>query len=261
MYVVGIVELGTALDAEAQALAARLGKTAYETRLKLLGGFPASVLSTVDRELAFQTLSELESRGHEAVVLDSATLVANERMPAIRRFRFEPDAIVLDDPNASRLPASDVAALLRAVHHTRTDLRAEVQTKSFSVGRALMTGGLMSSKTTKSEERSSSTDTEPVLYAFRRSGDTPWILRERGTNYSALGPELGPSSMQNFLTTVRRLRELAPHAVYDERLLELRVQAGPPFKTTRLDAESLTASTASSVDIAAHLLARWISER
>src|SRR5829696_8902975 len=101
MYIVGIVELGTSLDVEAQALAASLGRTAYETRLKLLGGFPASVLASVDRELAFRTLSELESRGHTAVVLDSATVVANERMPAIRHFRLELEAVVLDAPNAS----------------------------------------------------------------------------------------------------------------------------------------------------------------
>jgi hypothetical protein len=259
--VVGIVELATSLDSEAQALAAALGRTAYEQRLKLLGGFPASVLTTADRELALRTLGELRSRGHAATLLEGAAVVANERMPAIRRFRLEPDAIALDEPNPARLPAADVAALLRAVHHVRTDLRTEVSTKSFSLGRALATGGLMLSKTSKREERSSSTETEPVLYVFRASGATPWILRERGTNYATLGAELGPSSMQNFLTTVRKLRELAPHAVYDERLLKLRVQAGPPVKRSGLDVETLTASTASALDIAAHLLARWISER
>lgn len=261
MYVVGIVELATSVDSEAQALAATLGRTAYEQRLKLLGGFPANVLTTADRELALRTLAEVRSRGHGASLVDGATLVENERMPAIRRFHLEPDAITLDPPNRERLPAADMLALLRAVHHVRTDLRAEVTTKSFSVGRALASGGLMLSKTTKREERSTSTETEPVLYVFRASGEMPWILRERGTNYSALGRELGPSSMQNFLTTVRRLRELAPHAVYDERLLKLRVQAGPPVKRTGLDTETQTASTASALDIAAHLLARWIAER
>jgi hypothetical protein len=248
-------------DSEAQALAAALGRTAYEERLKLLGGFPANVLTTADRELAVRTLGELRSRGHAATMLDGATVVSNQRMPAMRRFRLEPDAVALDEPGAPRLPAADVSALLRAVHHVRTDLRTEVSTKSFSAGRALVSGGLMLSKTIKREERSSSTESEPILYVFRASGSVPWILRERGTNYSALGRELGPSSMQNFLTTVRRLRELVPHAVYDERLLKLRVQAGPPIKSAGLDGESVTTSTASSLDIAAHLLAGWIRER
>jgi hypothetical protein len=219
------------------------------------------VLTTTDRALALRTLGELRGRGHGAVVLDSATLVASDRMLAIRRFRLDADAIVLAEPRPARLPATDVSALLRAVHYTRTDQRKEASTKSFSVGRALVTGGLVSSKTTKREERSSATETEPVLYVFRASGETPWILRERGTNYSALGRELGPSSMQNFLTTVRALRALAPRAVYDERLLSLRVQAGPPLKSTGVDVESFTSSTASALDIAAHLLARWIGER
>jgi hypothetical protein len=101
----------------------------------------------------------------------------------------------------------------------------------------------------------------PAAAEHDRTGEAGRAQQPTTANYSALGRELGPSSMQNFLTTVRRLRELAPHAVYDERLLRLRAQAGPPLKTTRLDAESLTASTASSVDVAAHLLARWISAR
>jgi hypothetical protein len=119
----------------------------------------------------------------------------------------------------------------------------------------------MASKTTKREELSSSAETEPVLYVFRASGATPWLLRERATNYSALGRELAPSSMQNFLTTVRRLRELAPRAMYDERLLSLRVASGPPATHRGIADETRTSSTASAIDIAAHALALWIRER
>ncbi|HEY6559192.1 MAG TPA: hypothetical protein VI072_18035 [Polyangiaceae bacterium] len=261
MFVVSIVDLATTPEAEAQALAESLGGTAYEHRLRLSAGSPANVLVTADQELAARTLAQLRARGHGAVLLDGETVVASEQMISMRHFRIDSDEVTIEGPTAKRLPASDVLALLRALHRTRTDTRAEVKTKSFSLGRALATGGLMASKTTKREELSSSAETEPVLYVFRASGATPWLLRERATNYSALGRELAPSSMQNFLTTVRRLRELAPQAIYDERLLSLRVASGPPATRRGIADETRTSSTASAIDIAAHALALWIRER
>lgn len=261
MYVVAIVELRTPLDVEAKALADTLGGTAYEHRMHLLGGFPATVLTTADPELAQRTLGELRRRGHGAALVEGREVVPSDRMIAVRRFRFEPAALVVEEPVPRELPASDILALLRGVHRTRTDTRAEVTKKSFSLGRTLASGGLMTSKTTKHEERSTSAELDPVLYVFRASGETPWLLRERGTNYSGLGKELQPSSMQNFLAVIRLLRKLAPHAVYDERLMNLRGPGGPPLRTSRPGEETVTTSTASSLDIAAHLLARWIRER
>ncbi|HMJ13251.1 MAG TPA: hypothetical protein VK524_17645 [Polyangiaceae bacterium] len=261
MFIVSIVELATAPEVEAQALAGSLGGTAYEHRLRLSAGSPANVLMTADRGLAAQTLAQVRARKHGAVLLDGGAVLPSERMISMRHFRLDSDSVALEGPPAARLPASDVLCLLRALHRTRTDTRAEVKTKSFSLGRTLATGGLMVSKSVKREEHSSSAESEPVLYVFRASGETPWILRERSTNYSALGSELGPSSMQNFLTTVRRLRALAPDAVYDERLLSLRVGSGPAAIRRGIAEETMTSSTASAIDIAAHLLALWIRER
>ena len=260
MFVVVLIELATALDAEATALAAALGGTAYEHRLRLLGGLPACVLTTADAALANRTVTEIRSRGHAAVLLDAARVTPSERMTAIRHFRLEPGAIVLEQPLPARLASSEISVLLRAVHRTRVDTRAEVSKKSFSIGRAVMTGGLMTSKTTKHEQQSSTTESQPVLYVFRSDGEPPWILRERGTNYASLGSRLNPSSMQNFLTTVQLIRELAPHAAYDERLLSLRVPSGAPLKRIGRDEETVTTSTTHALDLAAHALAQWLQQ-
>jgi len=61
-----------------------------------------------------------------------------------------------------------------------------------------------------------------VLYLFRKSGATPWILREQGTHYEALGARLAPTAAPNFVTTVAELRARAPQACYDERLVARR---------------------------------------
>jgi hypothetical protein len=261
MFIVAICELKTTIEVEAQALARDLGGTAYEHRLHLLGGLPAIVLTTADRELGQKTLDALRRRGHGAVACDAAAVVASEDMIDMRRFQLQADAVLAQGPTAERLPGSDILALLRATHRTDVQSREEIKTKQFSMGRALVSGGLMVSKTVKREERSSSSELQQVLYVFRASGETPWLLHERGTHYGALGSEIAPSSMQNFLTTIRRLRALAPVAVYDERLLKLRRAPGPPVKSGSFGSESVSTSSASSLDLTAHLLVLWIRSR
>jgi hypothetical protein len=60
-YVVAIMALGTTVEAEAQALAADLGTTAYEGRLKLVAGVPAIVLATTDIDAAQLLVGKLKS--------------------------------------------------------------------------------------------------------------------------------------------------------------------------------------------------------
>jgi hypothetical protein len=258
VFVVAICEPGTTLELEAQALARELGGTAYEHRLHLVGGLPAIVLTTADRELAEKTLAGLRGRGHGAVACEASAVVPSESMIDMRRFRFEADSVLADGPTPQKLPKADILALLRATHRTDVETREEIKTKQLSVGRALVTGGLMLSKTVKREESSSSSQAQQVLYVFRASAETPWLLRERGTHFGALGSELAPSSMQNFMTTIRRLRALAPAAVYDERLLQVRRAPGPPIKSGSFGTVRVSSSSSSSLDLAAHLLALWI---
>ena len=123
-----------------------------------------------------------------------------------------------------------------------------------------MTGGLLASKSVTREETSSTHERDQMLYLFRRSGETPWLLRERGTHYGTLGAALAPASAQNFTTTIQWLRQRAPHAVYDERLVKPR---GGPTRVVRSGGAhtgKVTASTASTTDLLAHAISRAILE-
>jgi hypothetical protein len=132
--------------------------------------------------------------------------------------------------------------------------------------RALMSGGLVIRKATTREVVERTELRERVLYVFRRSGGTPWLLHETGTNYSTLGPALRPSQHENFQTTVAMLRERAAGATYDERLAARR--NFPERATLTGGAQggggrthTSTVSSDAGVDLAAHLLALWIAKR
>jgi len=143
-------------------------------------------------------------------------------------------------------------------HRRRTETKSEVKERKFGAGRALMTGGLMLTKTVKREETRVTDERDQVLYVFRRSGERPWLLRERSAGYGWLGDKRAPSSLQNFVATIALLRERAPEAAYDDRLMSFCKPLTFALKVmSRTDGSST--STEPTIDLVAHLLALWAS--
>jgi hypothetical protein len=240
MFVVAIVELRGPAEGLAQ-LAIDLETTVYELKLTLSAGFPAVVLATVDEARATGAVTAIRRHGHRAVMCDRATMVKSGAMTSLRDFQLDRDAL-LATASGESLPYSDVLGLLRASHRTTTTSTQEVKERKLRPGMAIATGGLVMSKKTTREVTTKTEAREQVLYLFRKSGAAPWILRERAARYMGLGTDLRPTSLENFTTTIRRLRELAPMAFYDERLM-----AGRPIRGV---AEGIDAA-----DILAYLLA------
>jgi hypothetical protein len=260
VHVVALLEVRGPIETEAASLARDLGSTVYEERLKLAAGLPAIVLTSADAGAAHHLAAQLVARGHDARVCNTAEVIPSGDMFALRRFAFEPDALVSLDV-AGRLPYDDILALIRAAHQTRTETRTETKSKQFSAGRAILTGGLVMRKNVTREEKTIANERDHLLYIFRASGEAPWILRERGAQYAGLGDEAGPSSAQNFLTFIARLRKMAEGAVYDERLMRPRTAPSRVVRTGGGASEGFSVSSASGVDLMAHLLAQWFGTR
>ena len=238
MHVVAIAQLGTSIEAEADALAASLGTLAYEEKLKLRAGAPAIVLSTPDAGRAATLADEIRGRGHDVLVCDTTDVVASSAMTSLRVFRFDPEALVAAVALAElELLWNDIAALVLATHRTHTETVETVQKKQFSLSRAIATGGLLHSKKVKSEAVSRSDDSEPVLYLFPRSGQPPWLLTQHRADFGALGDRIAATAAPNFRLTVELLRERARFAAFDDRLVKRK-------------------GTIAEIDLLAHLVAQ-----
>ncbi len=224
-----VTRLVTSLEQEVAALAADLGTVAYDERFKLSAGLPAVVLSTPDDERAESRLQELLARGHGAVTCHSSDMVPASAMVSLRRLRFDDDALVATDLPDARLPWDDVSVLLRATHRRQVESVEIVTEKKFNLTRALVTGGLVMKKTRKREVATRTDESEPVLYLFRRSRQTPWILREQETHYEGLGAQLAPTTSRNFTVTVEQLRARSTLATFDDGCL--RERCFPPNST------------------------------
>jgi hypothetical protein len=247
LFVVFVSHLARPASAEAPEFAKLVGITEYEARLTLASPQPAIVQTTSSRDRANDTAALLRGRGHGIHVFDDEAFVPSEKMTKMDDFRLDGEGVrrVAD---GELLPYGDVFAILRAVH-----------VSSSAVERPSAQRGLRSDMldTTPSALRvvTKQSEREQVAYFFRRSGERPWILRERHARYDGLGSDRKSIAFQNFLLTTERLREVSPMAVYDERLVRRRV-AERVREDSMLRATFKTSHEA--MDLLAHLLAAQI---
>jgi len=246
MFIVAIVEMKGQADEVARALASELATTPYELKLAFNAGLPAVILVTADEVLAQAAAQAIRRQGHGAVVCDRQHVVASSDMTTLRKFHFEPSALVPEEGSPLRLEYQEVTALLRATHRTSSETTEQVKERKLRPVMAVMTGGLVLSKTTERTVTSNAAHNEQVLYLFSRA-QRPWLLRERSAQYFGLGALLSASSFENFGTTIQQLRQRCSNAIYDERLKTSRPMRGV--------ADGVAAS-----DIYAHLLAQYLSK-
>lgn len=258
--IIAISKLATDPDTEAPLLAADLGITAYEARQKLAVGTPCVVLMTNERARTASLVSALRGRGHAAVACDGRAVVSSSVMVPIRNFHLGPDALVLDAPpgqerqadeGLTRIPFVDIVALLRAAHRHAVETHQVTQERKFRPAAAIISGGVILTKTVTRDVMRTNESKEQVLYIFSR-GRIPCLLREASAQYAGLGEAVRPTRIENFLTTVRLLRESAPNAPYDERLISLKRAPEPanePGAPRAFDRET------GGIDLLAHLLA------
>ena len=248
-----LVALSTAVEVEAPLLAADLGATPYETALLLRAPSPVLLLRTDDRARATDLLAKVRGRGHDVVACDASAVVSSAAMVHVRSLSFEADALVVTTPGgpAARLEWGDAVAFVRAVHRSRSESVEKNTSQKFDLGRAAMSGGMMVTKKVTTTTKLAAEEREPVLYVFRQSG-APLLFQQSRTRYEGLGADLKPSQLENFATLVRILRERAPRAAYDERLLAPR----PSNDRVRAGANgAVSSSTSDGVDLLAHLVA------
>ncbi len=248
MNLVAIGDLRGTIDDAIRPLASDLDTTPYELRLVLNAGLPAVVLTTVDESLARAAVAAIARHGHAAISCDRRDVVPSSGMTLLRDFQLEKTGLLAHLGSGDQLSYADIAVMLRATHRTTSETTEEVKERKLRPVMAIATGGLVLSKTTARTVTSSRAHNEQVLYIFQRGAAPPWLLRERSAHYGGLGAELRPTSLENYATTIRRLRECAPHAVYDERLMRNRPLRG-------------VADGIEATDVYAHLLAKHLAKR
>lgn len=254
MFVVAIVTFATPIEAEAPLLAGELGMGAYEATQLLRGGAPVVTLRTSDREAAAAHLEKLRRRGHDAVGFAAESVTSSAAMGDVKGFAIELEAIrfQLRGRPDEVVPFDELVCFVRAIHRTSERVTTTSKERAFDFKKLAISGGLMMTKTIEKESTMQTDEREPVAYLFRRTAP-PLLLGASRAKYMGLGADVRPTQLENFERTLQLLRERAPFAPYDDRLVALR-RIGHEKVSLPARGQEVT-SSAQGVDLLAHIVA------
>lgn len=241
MNVVAIHYAPGAGESLARPLAEALDKTLYEARARLSDpqGGPAVVGNFAELEPAWAFAGRLRANGIDPILLTPEDVESDAQRFLVHGFRLGEQGITAVSRRGRTVEVAynEIELVLRGVRiEERTGIQRTEQTK-FSPGRALITGGMVLTKTIRKANQVTTETREDFLHLYA-DGRPPLAFHAAALNYQSLGPARKPSTAENFAYLVEALRQVLPHARYDERLTNRQARArvlGPSLTENHLD--------------------------
>lgn len=202
-------------------VAVALGVTSYDVRASLQAstGGPSIIAVHADADEAAATARSIAQTGIIPTVIEVEPTAASLDPFVAARFELGAGEIVVHDRAGERrtIRDGDVDLLVRATSLAVSSHEERERTRSFSPSRALLTGGLINTRTRESTRTVSETTSEELVFVFP-SGPTAIRFGEATVAYQGLGDALQPARAANFARLVDELRRRCPTATLDERL-------------------------------------------
>ena len=212
----------------AEALADALGVTLYEarSRLSVPSNGPIVVAVSGEHAAAEKIAGDLNSKGFEVIVLNEDEIEAGSSQFIVRKFRLDDKKLVIEsrDEQSLAIDYSDIDLILRGTCIAVSSETETVTKRSFSAGRAILSSGLVMSKTTKVKRDVTTEAREGFFNLYCKNGPAA-VFFENDLMYDSLGAALQPTRMANFTYMLTELRQRQPDAVFDDRLLRRAEQA------------------------------------
>ncbi len=203
------------------SIATVINKSPTHTRLLLASELPKIIAHAENPPTAEAIVKNLRNLGLEALAFPESDLHQLPKIFEAKTLEFkEKEAFFQDSTGAEkRLAVSDVFLILIGRVESSVEVARERSKSKFSWGRTIMLGGIPAWRRVKETTTEKSVQTEDFARLYDRKSAEPSVeLRQHHLNYSFLGTERAASSVANFTTLMRRLREAFPEAVFDERL-------------------------------------------
>lgn len=230
------------------------GLAPADVRQRMAGGAPCVLRagSAPEIEAAAAALDEL---GLAALACSPESAPTDDDRVVARALELRADGFVATDAqgNVHPCPAGAVRLIQKGA---RTSVDSDTVTtteRKLSATRALLTGGLMLTKTVSRQDSRTTTSREGFLLVQRDDGEPDVMIYDRRIDWRFLGAQMAQGSAANLAVLLDRLRALAPSAAFDDRAARPGLVQRMP-KTGAVDA----------VDLALHLvglahlrLARW----
>jgi len=223
--VVGRIPEGT----EALSTAARIAGLALPDATRLLTGTLPRILLRATPEGGSLTLA-LTAAGFVAWSTDLAEVPTDAQRLVVRSLEWEADGFqVVDAKGTSHACPAAAARLLQrgARTHSSTTVSQTKETR-FDLGKAVLSGGLLLTKTVTRVQETTTQAKEPFLLLHRSDGQPDLMFYEHRVGYQCLGADMGGATLANFNRLCLRLQALCSAAPLDDRVGRPGFVAGLP---------------------------------
>ncbi len=205
----------------ARTIAETMDILTYEARQKILDGGPVVLTSFANQNQANELATRLTQNGIPALVIDPvATRI--KRPFEVSRFVIEEQTLQLESADGADcdIPFDTIELLLSATYsYELKEGTITVSERRFSLGKTMLAGGVPMTKRVKKEKSVMLLERDETLWLYRK-GELPFIFNRVALNYDGLADALHLTQNLNFIHLKNRLRQLAPQAIYDDRLLK-----------------------------------------
>jgi hypothetical protein len=204
-----------------QNVAAIISRGPYDTRLLLAGEIPKIITHCRGQQPAESIVRNIRELGLVAVAGKDSELRRFPQPFRAQTLGFGEKEVLFRDSAGGEKRVMEKNVFLILVGRVETSVVVETtrtRTK-FSLGRTLLMGGIPMWRRVDEKSTNRSVQTEYFARLYGRKSPDPTVeIVQHNMNYSFLGAELDMSSFTNFGTVVRRLREVFPSAIFDDRL-------------------------------------------
>jgi hypothetical protein len=202
-------------------VASLVGKEIVDTRLLLAGEIPRIIASVPDTGAADLMAESLREIGLVSFVCRDSELRNRPTSFKAHSARSGEREVIFGDRHGGEIgvEAGDAFLIIRGRIQSTAPDKAPATKMKLNVAATVLTGGIpiMRRVTDKTAPESFRADDFVKIYD-RRSSDPRVEMFQNRVDYAFLGPELTPSTLENFMILVRKLREWFPLAIFDERL-------------------------------------------
>jgi hypothetical protein len=239
MHIIAIDNLGEDREGIARALSEALGMTFYDAlvRVRIPGKGPLIVASYKERNTALERAEKLGATGFRTLVLGHDEVETDKMRIIIRKFFFG-DSELKIEARTGETVRIEYALIDMIIHGTKIVQNTETETvkgRKFDAGRAILSGGLMTTKSVKITQQRITEVREGFIHLYLRN-QRPLVFLESALLYDSLGPALQLTRAANFAFVLAELRRRCPGVVYDDRLVSRAEQSrllGPMFEPER----------------------------
>jgi len=235
VYIVAIDNLGEDREGIARALSEALETTVYDAliRVRVPGKGPLTVAVYGEKSSALERAEKLGAAGFRPLVLGQDEVETDEMRIIVRKFLFGDSELEIEARTGDpvRIEYALIDIIIRGTRIAQNTETETVKGRKFDAGRAILSGGLMPTKSVKVTQQSTTELREGFIHLY--SGNRkPLVFLESALRYESLGPALQPTRAANFTCVLAELRRRCPGAVYDDRLVSKAGQSqmlGPVF--------------------------------